>query len=677
MQEIRFNFSSEDASCSDYVVNLQHYAKTVEQNPLNLHQKVSQSTLEVFKLIKIVSQSLLKATKETAKDFPAYFKIIVIDTLCFTFGPFFRLEYLIKDIFLCICDVGIDFTKKTLLFIQKEINPHPLDSFKDLLQPGIHPQHFRSNQVQLDTKNLRKEVQVCQLLDFFDAINLEDPKKPCYVQHQELRLEGMQTKKDLRDHLEKFVRRIEQREAFIGTPPAYATSNLHAFYQQLEDTVRLSIQHIQDGLEDFYEKNGKAEDSYTVEQKREIADWISSRTALAIDLAHAGNFCGARYIGEATNHYSLLKGTESLENCTLENHLLEILALKRKEIAMQQISNLKGDGSVHTYNKYMERMGKILGIPGTENIIEHLLTDANFPFLESLEKFLKVYNQNCIIDTIQEEIKRSEQLREKITFWIKDQQGNWNQEKNDQKIHTYISRIQEIREQSQESLSNTSMLFFNDFFSLLEEMKKNNLQFDQYWNRFVFDYLYSDESDALVADENEASPLISNDDDDDEKSLRNGNTQTVDFQTVEQPVRTPESHAPIKDLKSNPHDFLETFSQENLGQECIDTIRSFLLEEQQDIPDLLKEKITIMLKEKEQIKKMRALLPRTPEGTLKRFLRKENNIKDIIENELHNETKEKFLELLQLENMAISGISDQLMEWLLVSHKIFLPQSGC
>lgn len=128
---------------------------------------------------------------------------------------------------------------------------------------------------------------------------------------------------------------------------------------------------------------------------------------------------------------------------TLENVLIELLAQKRKEIALAQI-NQHGKGDAHFYSQYLENMGLPLSIPGTANMIEHLSRNFDLPLY--LKRFFKKYTIDCILDTVNETIKTSEPLRRLIYDWIKDQEKDWKEAEYAALMQQRIGGIQQILE---------------------------------------------------------------------------------------------------------------------------------------------------------------------------------------------------------------------------------------
>ena len=150
-------------------------------------------------------------------------------------------------------------------------------------------------------------------------------------------------------------------------------------------------------------------------------------------------------MGEATSMHSLLLGEGGIEG-SLEDELYAILGRKRRAIAEQHIAASLGNNT-HDYPAYMASLGSTLAIPGTKNIVEHLSTLHNPQ--QHIDAFfaardLERYSVNTIIETVQEHVRKSEGFRNKIISWIQDQSREWNREKYELLKEHYVRRVQEV-----------------------------------------------------------------------------------------------------------------------------------------------------------------------------------------------------------------------------------------
>lgn len=111
----------------------------------------------------------------------------------------------------------------------------------------------------------------------------------------------------------------------------------------------------------------------------------------------------------------------------------------------------------------MAALGQTLAIPGTKNVVEALspLTEKQ-RYIDlffgapsegvqrayrrrrpgEVDLRVEAYTVDTIIDTIQEHVKKSSAFREKILDWIKDQSTEWNREKYDLLKNQFRTRVQ-------------------------------------------------------------------------------------------------------------------------------------------------------------------------------------------------------------------------------------------
>jgi len=204
-----------------------------------------------------------------------------------------------------------------------------------------------------------------------------------------------------------------------------------AFYQQIEDAVRLSIQKVSEDLTNFRGKNQQAIEAGDEDIIRSYKSLLEDQARLVIDLAISGKHCGARYMGEAMTRYNYLYA-ESARSDTLQDSLITLLGNKRNTIAQTQIQMHFGGqqhgADTHSYAQYMQQMGKLLAIPGTGNIVEHLGGLFRFDSDYYLREFFKEYTESTIGEAVQEKVKSSQHFREQICDWLKGQSGEWRSE---------------------------------------------------------------------------------------------------------------------------------------------------------------------------------------------------------------------------------------------------------
>ena len=269
--------------------------------------------------------------------------------------------------------------------------------------------HIKSKNMAIDASHVPQEVTITQLRTLFDQINFTRPDAPGYMAPASRQGQSVET---LSGNLDLFISRVQHRVPFLGTPPANDMPLLMQFYGQIEDAVRCSIHKVNKDIADFQGDHTSAA----------FANLLENRARVALDLSIAGGYCGARYMGEAMSVYARSQGMSDLSGETLEGTLIECLAKERKSIAERHVQAYVGDNT-HDYTKYMQSMGKILGLPGTQGIIEHLDQDLNRDGM--LVHFFEEYTPAFIESTIQNKVKTSGELREKICDWLKDQARDW------------------------------------------------------------------------------------------------------------------------------------------------------------------------------------------------------------------------------------------------------------
>lgn len=388
-------------------------------------QKAQNIASSLFHLIAVFTSSAIKASCTTLRYSGTSFKHIVLG-----FHGSWKEFRLPKDIHLVVFKVafwilslGWCATTTAIRLSMQELFPStPIFLAKYAMQ-GINIEHIRTNEIAIDMSRVEAPVRVDDLMQIYDAINFDNQNSPGYMAPLS-RTESHTTYsvEELRKSLEDFIKRVKNREAFLGTPPHYDTFRLMTFYQQIENAVRFSIDASNKQIASFQEMHGKEIEKYDERAMKTYSNLLEDRARIAIDLAIAGKHCGARYLGEAMVVYKNAQGDGLLHKGSLQDCIIELLARKRYEIATAQIQGYLGINT-HSYNKYMANLGKILALPGTENIIEYLDNDLNRE--KYLKYFFEAYTIDVIIDTIQEEFKKSQLFREKITDWIKDQVADW------------------------------------------------------------------------------------------------------------------------------------------------------------------------------------------------------------------------------------------------------------
>lgn len=427
----------------------QFIEKEKQAEHLNLRQRVSAAAAFPFYLIKCFFIALAKAAYVTFKNSGVSFKYIVLGYYgsLRNFSPPADIYLAVFKVAFWILGMGWCLTKTTTrLFLERVAPDSPSFSYLSNYSGNeIDVSHIKTSEVDLDISTIPDEIKIDNLAQMFDEINFADEKAPGYIGPAS-RQEGVQTYEidELKKSLETFIEHLKKRKAFLGTPPIYDVPRLMDFYQQIESTVLLSIFKVQAALVEFKKSNGEDSSQYDENGIKQYESLLEDQARLVVNLAIAGKHCAIRYVLNSVNSCYQLHGESSIANATLRDALIELLSHKRREIAQSQIFEFHGTNT-DVFNKYMANLGKLLGIPGTENIVEHL--DPSIDRDKELRRFFEAYTVDAIIDTIQDKIKTSESLRKKVVDWVKGQIGDWKKEEYEQKANEALKAMEKVLEE--------------------------------------------------------------------------------------------------------------------------------------------------------------------------------------------------------------------------------------
>lgn len=427
-----------------------------EPTKLGTKEKILRTANTLFLFIKYPVEATCKSAYLTISYSGTSFKHIVLGY----YGSLSNFRFS-NDIYLVAFKIGFWALSVTWCFVtttlrligEKAFPTHNSDMLHYFAGAGIKVSHIKCDELVIDTSGVPNDVKVSDLLEMYDKINFADPEKPGYMAEKS-RQEGskINSVEDLKKDLTTFVDRVNGRVAFLATPPSYDTPRLMAFYQQIENAVRVSIHTVNKKVTDFEAKNGTDVEKYSQIQLNEYKNLLEDRARLVIDLAIGGSHCGARYMGEAMTTYYNICGDALQADKNLEDTLTAILAQARKGIADRHIqTHLSND--THSFTKYMSILGKILAIPGSKNIDESF--SENFDRDKFLKLFFADYTEDYIFDKIKEKIKTSQNLREKIFDWLKDQIEDWNVEgfTSEEKVNEKVTALQSIMDATIEQQS--------------------------------------------------------------------------------------------------------------------------------------------------------------------------------------------------------------------------------
>lgn len=594
--------------------------------------------LLALKSVGIFFQSLIEAAFKTFFYSGTSFKHIVL-------GYYGRLSDFRppKDIYLAVVKLHVwvismiwCIVKTTSRLCFERINTEPYLTRLEEINTEIDFHHFLIEDTSLDASVVPKEITLDGLLIEFQKINFEQKEDLCYMPSS---YEGgvLISKEELQRQLELFVERVKKREPYIGTPPSYDTPRLMAFYQQIEDAVRLSLHALTQKVQNF-EKENSDTSRLDEEAKKEYKNLLENKFRFILDLAIGGGHCGARYMGEAMSAYYNYCDNGLKKVDTLEEYLKTILSRKRKEILEKIIqSKITNDNqSTHLYTLYMGVFGQMLGIPGTKNIIETL--KKNLDEKKTLEEFFKNYSVEFIIEEIQKEIKNSEEFRNRVNHWLTNQIGDWDLEKYEkilaEKEKELTQKIEDIISAQEDKLMDYDIVI-----ELLKCLKKQEILNNENlsWQDFM------EEIFAITANFWKDQKI---------SILKKNQIKMIFIQ--------------------NQTLFEKYFLPNKLDQEeeirQFFSIRSKIAKIRALINDSKSEEGK---NEDEEI--FQEAFSTVPEDTIKRIIEKKVTIKDGLKYRLLAVREQEFLQKL---NMSFeSNLSSAILEWILVANHILKPQS--
>ncbi|MCL6755983.1 MAG: hypothetical protein M3A24_02300 [Candidatus Rhabdochlamydia oedothoracis] len=459
-------------------------------------EKVQVCAQRSFQLVSIFFVSSKDALFKTLGGAGTSFKYTVLSY----YGSWSQIPFpenahlVVFKIVFWIFSMGWGIVTTTFRLFSERASPGHALFLKQFASDEIDVDHIKTEEIGLDASHVPEDIKVDTLKELFDKINFTDKAAPGYMAEGSRQEQNkIFSPEELRKNLNEFIHRVNTREAFIGTPSTHDVFQLMDFYQQIEDAVRLSIHKVRENVTDFEDKNKNKSGSFIYDElaedkKCEYKNLLETQARVALDLAIAGGHCGARYMGEAMDVYYNIYNEEGISNDKdLQGTLIEILAKKREEIAKAEAQKLGLDDrtsdTTHQFTKYMGNMGRLLGIPGTKNIIEYL--SQSIDTYQLLNDFFQKYTVDTIIKTIQEKIKTSQSFREKITDWIKDQIKDWNHEKYED-IDVIFKEIENIRNSPlKETILSSNFQKFQDLLLYLKGEKIDLPELKEGWDNFL------------------------------------------------------------------------------------------------------------------------------------------------------------------------------------------------
>lgn len=634
-----------------FIIDFSQYHSEKKEPPASFTQLEKIQNVVAFSLegLAYFFIALSKSLYEEAKFINTSFKAIVLDKsgLSATSHPK-ESEFILAILYMGVWVLGMGFNVTLTtgrLWVQHFFPKKTENEVKHYIDNEINIDHIKTDDFALDTSNIPSEINIHLLANILNEINFDDPNAPGYMPPSTRKEnDTIYTPEQLKNSLETFITNVKTRTPFLGTPASYDIPRLMAFYQQIEDAVRLSIHQIEQKMKAFKLKNGSHLSQYNLAQLNEYKGILEDRARIAIDIAIAGNHCGARYMGEAMSVYYSTVEDKLSDDKTLEKTLIEILAKKRKEIATEHIQMYLGNDT-HAYANYMGRLGQALAIPGTKNIIEQLAHPLDTDKFKRL--FFRAYTIDIIIETIQDQLKSSHFFREKVIDWLKEQISTWNDlsEHEVKNIkNSILNQINVIINQADTSDSDdvfaTPLETLQD---LLDTLKKNNVSLpslDEGWDTFLENLLALNEV----------------------KIWCNENLPNVD------PILSP-----ITNVKKRTAFKMACF-EAKLGTKFVGQLVEEIKEK-----NSFEKKHFQGYKISQKVNKIRAVfntqkLPSPSDQTIQRIISGKTTAKEIVEGILDTIRKSNFINALSLDHVSTKGLSPELIEWILVSQKILLPQ---
>jgi hypothetical protein len=478
------------------------FKRFAPQEALTFGSKTQSIAMAAFQFSNDLFESLVQSTALTFSNSGVSFKHIVLGfykTNWFSFNPPMSFTVIVFRAGFWALSKAYDVVTTTKrLLDQKSSLEKGAAYLRHFSGDEVNPMHIKGKDGAIDMKDVPEEVSVDNLLTIFDAIewvSYPDYKTKLGEMNRSSLEEGD------RDSLKSFINKVKNRIPFLGTPPA-GTAALREFYQQIEDAVRFSIHQSNVKLATFHKKYANEPYlPYYQDPKKELPkDWSSEaikfyndkkkiydnalsniledRARIAINLAIAEKHCGSRCMGEAMEIYYTSRGESLNANMTLAETMEDLLTQKRLEIARGQIQQHWGgeSQSTHYYSEYMAKVGKILGLPGTKSIVEHLSNKLDADHYLNL--FFKEYTPNTIIETIQKKVKASQDFREKIFDWVKEQSKTWRKEECEQlslqaidKINNLLPSLKELKNDELTGITHINQL--NSLVKYVKEKKES------------------------------------------------------------------------------------------------------------------------------------------------------------------------------------------------------------
>lgn len=690
-----------------------------KENNVSKVQKVVQRS---FQVIGFIFSSFKEASWITLKYSWTSFKYVVLGYYGSLrhFTPPEDIYLAVFKVFIWVLGMSWCITATTCRLFKEKLTSDQTSYLNFFASEEIDLKHIKTREVALDVSGVPLEVKVDDLAEIFNNVNFTDRTKPGYVGSSTCR-EGNTTysPEELKTSLNTFINNIKKRVPFLGTPPSYDIPRLMAFYQQMEDALRLSLHKMNQKFAEFKACNGEDPESYNEATRQLYENLLEDQNRMVIELAIAGKHCGARYMGDVMTIYYYMYGDSLQSDKSLEENLIELLAQKRKEIALSQIETHFGNNT-HAFGKYMANLGKILAIPGTQNVIEHL--DTSFNVDTYLKHFFQEYTVDVIITAIQDQVKKSQVFREKITDWLSAQVKDWtNREPIDiqaiaedvnmiirennhpdcrqvENLKRFLELIQFVKEQyiffdPKEILASNvnqeeclaELLHLPEVVEFLREKEMVNLNPGELTGLILAgDYLITE---LLAIDQVKnflrgKRILLQSEEGAEKEVLLLNREQMESNDGWDEFIADIFAMDRIENFLRDKHPSLDLFqmkidcSSSAISGDLSTELKLVIKSDGLANGEKLMEYFSAINKVSQIRKILNEIGIYSIDGSsLYRALNGETKFDELIKDHLDLERGNEFIACLQLDNIASEGISKEIMEWLLVSNNILLPQS--
>jgi hypothetical protein len=351
--------------------------------------------------------------------------------------------------------VAYNIASTVLLFAYKfnayllERAPLRNSAIKSTLSNQINPSHIKVEENNFDFSEIPENIKIEDLLTFLNQSDFSSDQKSI-----------------TRIKINKIIQHINQKIAFLGTPPA-GTTKLDVFYDNIKNMLRFSIYQLIKEEKEFLEARGgviPAAGSKDFNKYRVILD---GKKRILMQMSDASDACGARWMGEALVLYTMQKPTASQ---SFDKAILNHLSLVRRDLLNQLIHN-ENNNDTHFYGAVMQRVGPAIGIPGSDLAVEHLRNLETSVVNRFIQNFTQLYSSKKILDEMKGLYKINQEFREQAYDWIQDQKGDWKQKEYQQKADALIGDLKKLASQKiDKEISKKEHIDL--LFGFIEELKK-------------------------------------------------------------------------------------------------------------------------------------------------------------------------------------------------------------